>query len=199
MNILEFLEKEKKPSESVLKILELMENLPIPDDPDDITGYGLKLKRFNNERCIIQADNPTTSKFSEIYGLDMDVLNCELQKRYGIRLISMSRNPSGAELEFRIVPQTSFQPRKQDIIYQREPCSSAGLKFSESFMEKFKNKNNLDDSDFLKEAKNHFHEIFMTEVKRNFGGIDPNPERSEKVFKNLFNTLTNFVKDMSED
>lgn len=201
MNILEFLEKEKKPSESVLKILELMENIPIPDDPTDITGYGLKLKGFNNECCIIQADNSITSKFSNIYGLDMDVLNCELQKRYGIRLISMNTNQNGAELNFRIVPQSSFQPRRtgyfKPFTTDELPYPSSSLKISGS--EFFEKNKNLNDPEVLKEAKKHFHKIFMDETKRQNGGIDPNPEKSEKTFEKLFNNLTGIVKEMSSE
>lgn len=204
MNILEFIEKEKKPSEIVLEILELMENLPIPDDPDDITGYGLKLKRFNNERCIIQADNPTASKFSEIYGLNWDVLNCELQKRYGIRFVSMNPNPSGAELEFKFVPQSSFQPRKTGYYLPTgESNPLIDLKFSESIsesiMEKFKKHENLNDPEFLKEAKNHFHEVFMSGIKEKFGGVNPVSELSEKAFEKLFDALIRVGKEFSEE
>ena len=91
------------------------------------------------------------------------------------------------------------QPRQRT----GEPCSSAGLKFSESFMENFKKNENLNDPEFLKEAKNHFHEVFMNELKRKYGekygDVNPNViEQGEKSFEKLFEALISIGKAISE-
>lgn len=91
------------------------------------------------------------------------------------------------------------QPRQRT----EEPCSSAGLKFSESFMENFKKNENLNDPEFLKEAKKHFHNVFINELKRKYGekygDVNPNViEQGEKSFEKLFEALIRIGKAISE-
>lgn len=93
------------------------------------------------------------------------------------------------------------QPHQRTGFYSStgKPCSLAGLKFSESFMERFKNKN-LNDPEVEKEFKNYFHEIFMDSFKRRIGGAisDTAVAEAEGSFESLFKILIRILKETEE-